>query len=312
MGTLRPGLESLEPAWLPTFLAVAQHLNYTRAAEALFLTQPAVSRQMQALQRAVGVRLVEQVGKTLALTDAGTRFLREAQRLRGDLARAGEMLAELRGGSTGRLRLGASTTPGLYLLPPSLGRFLRARPQVELTLRVENTLAIEEALLRNELDVGFVGGHLAHAELSGEPLVTDEVLVYAARTHPLARARRVRPEQLAAETVIMREAGSATRRAFEGWLAAHGLAPARVIELRCPEAIKRLVAAGVGVSMTSCQGLPARGGGFKLLDVPGLDIRRTLLVVRHKDKVLSPLAQELVTAVRRAAPACARDGRAHG
>lgn len=309
---MRTRLELLEPAWLPTFLAVAQHLNYTRAAEALFLTQPAVSRQMQALQGAVGVKLVEQVGKSLALTDAGVRLLREAQRLRGDLARTAEMLDELRGGSAGRVRVGASTTPGLYLLPGPLGRFLRARPQVELGLRVDNTLAIEEALLKNELDVGFVGGHLAHAELSGEPLVDDEVLVYAARTHALARARRVRPEQLAAETVIMREAGSATRRAFEAWLAKHGLAPARVIELRCPEAIKRLVLAGVGISMTSCQGLPARGGGFKLLDVPGLDVRRTLLVARHKDKVLSPLAQELVDAVRRAAPACTRDGRAHG
>lgn len=267
---------------------------------------------MQTLQAAVGVKLVEQVGKSLALTDAGVRFLREAQRLRGDLARAGEMLDELRGRSTGRVRVGASTTPGLYLLPGPLGRFLRARPQVELGLRVDNTLAIEEALLKNELDVGFVGGHLAHAELSGEPLVDDEVLVYAARTHALARARRVRPEQLAAETVIMREAGSATRRAFEAWLGKHGLAPARVIELRCPEAIKRLVLAGVGISMTSCQGLPARGGGFKVLQVPGLDVRRTLLVARHKDKVLSPLAQELVHAVRRAAPRCTRDGRPHG
>lgn len=305
-------MEALEPSWLTTFLAVAEHRNYTRAAEALYLTQPAVSRQMQALQRAVGLPLVEQLGKSLALSDAGQAFLREAQRLRGDLARAGEVILALRGGKVGRLRVGASTTPGLYVIPPVLGPFLRARPQVELTYRLANTLAIEEALLKNELDVGFVGGHLARAELAVEPLVGDEVLVYAARSHPLARLRTVRPERLVEETFIMREAGSATRRELETWLQRRGLELGRVIELSCPEAIKRLVAAGVGVAISSCQGLPKGGGPFKLLRVPGLDIRRGLLIARHKDKLLTPLGQEFVSAVRRAVRRCSHDGRAHG
>lgn len=309
---MHPGMESLEPSWLPTFLAVAEHLNYTRAAEALFLTQPAVSRQMQALQRAVGVPLVEQVGKALALTDAGRAFLREAQRLRGDLTRAGEVIAALRGGTLGRLRVGASTTPGLYVLPPVLGPFLRARPQVELEYMLANTLSIEEALLRNEIDVGFVGGHLARAELAAEPLVGDEVLVYAARSHPVAKLRAVKPERLVQETFVMREAGSATRREFELWLATRGLKLSRVIEMTCPEGIKRLVAAGVGVTISSCQGLERGGGAFKLLKVPGLAIRRRLLVVRHKDKVLSPLVQELVATVQRDVRRCRHDGQAHG
>lgn len=305
-------MDSLEPSWLTTFLAVAEHLNYTRAAETLYLTQPAVSRQMQALQQAVGVPLVEQVGKTLALTDAGEAFRREAQRLRGDLARAGEVMAALRGGTAGRLRVGASTTPGLYVLPPLLGPFLRARREVELTYLLANTLTIEEALLRNEIDVGFVGGHLARTELATEPLVGDEVLVYASRSHPLARLRTVRPERLATETFVMREPGSATRRAFEKWLATHGITLSRVIELSCPEGIKRLVAGGVGVAISSCQGLERGGGEFKLLRVPGLDIRRKLLVAHHKDKVLTPLMQELVSTVRRDVRRCRHDGQAHG
>ena len=312
MDTMRGSMEALEPSWLTTFLAVAEHLNYTRAAEALHLTQPAVSRQVQALHRTVGVALVEKVGKTLALTDAGHAFLREAQRLRGDLARAGEVIAALRGGTAGRLRVGASTTPGLYVLPPLLGPFLRARPQAELTYLLANTLAIEEALLRNEIDVGFVGGHLARAELAAQPLVGDEVLVYASRSHPLARLRAAEPERLVQETFVMREPGSATRRAFETWLAHRGLQLSRVIELACPEGIKRLVAAGMGVAISSCQGLERGGGELKLLKVPGLDIRRELLVVRHKDKVLSPLLQELVATVRRGARRCRHDGRAHG
>jgi len=312
MVAMRSSLGALEPSWLTTFLAVAEHLNFTRAAEALYLSQPAVSRQMKALQQTLGVPLFEQVGRSLELTDTGRAFLPQAQRLRGDLERAREALQEVQRGSVGRLRIGASTTPGLYVLPRALGPFLRARPRVDLTFRLANTRAIEEALLHNELDLGFVGGHLVHAELSAEPLVGDEVLVYAARSHPLARLKRVRPERLVKETFVLREPGSATRRAFEAWLATRGLSLSRVIELSGPEAIKRLVLGGVGVAISSCQGLPARGGGLEILKVPSLDIRRTLLVVRHKDKVLTPLAEELVEAARRVSRPCRRDRTAHG
>jgi len=114
------------------------------------------------------------------------------------------------------------------------------------------------------------------------------------------------------ETFVLREPGSATRRAFEAWLATRGLSLSRVIELSGPEAIKRLVLGGVGVAISSCQGLPARGGGLEILKVPSLDIRRTLLVVRHKDKVLTPLAEELVEAARRVSRPCRRDRTAHG
>jgi DNA-binding transcriptional LysR family regulator len=312
MGAMHVAWGTLTPSWVTTLLAVGEHLNYTRAAEALHLTQPAVSRQMQALQRAVGLPLVEQLGRSLALTDAGRALLREAARLRGDLARAGEVMDELRGGGVGRLRIGASTAPGLYLLPRALGRFLADRPRIELSFRLANTLEVEEALLGNELDLGFVGGHLASADLAVEPLVEDEVLVYAARGHPLARARRVDPRRLVQEPFIMREPGSATRRSFETWLAGRGLRLERVIELACPEAGKRLVEAGLGLALSSCHGLPARGGPFKVLRVPGLDIRRELLVARHRDKVPSPLAVDLVRAVRRQARRCAHDGTAHG
>jgi DNA-binding transcriptional LysR family regulator len=305
-------LGSLEPSWLTTFLAVAEHLNFTRAAEALFLSQPAVSRQMKALQQTLGTPLVERVGRSLELTDAGRAFLPQALRLRGDLERAKEALQEVEAGHVGRLRIGASTTPGLYVLPPALGPFLRARPRVDLQFRLANTLAIEEALLGNELDLGFVGGHLASADLSSEPLVGDEILVYSARAHPLARLKRVRPERLVQETFVMRESGSATRRALESWLAARGLELSRVIELSGPEAIKRMVAAGVGVAISSCQGLPAKGGPFRVLRVPGLDMRRTLLAVWHRGKVLSPLAQDFVRAVKEVAQPCRRDRSGHG
>jgi DNA-binding transcriptional LysR family regulator len=313
MASMRRGWESLEPSWLATFLAVAEHLNYTRAAKVLFVTQPAVSRQMKALQHSVGVRLVEQVGKHLALTDAGRAFRAEAQRLRGDLARAGEVLDALRAGSLGRLRIGASTTPGLYVLPPVLNAFQLAHPNVEVTLRIADTRSIEEALVRNEIDLGFVGGRVERPELVAKPLVGDEVLAYVARSHPLARRRSIRPEELAEHTFLLPGMGSATRRAFESWLTGQRIRPSRVIEIACPEGMKPLVAAGLGIGINSCRGLAKNGGpAFKLLAIAGLDLRRQLHAVRHRDKAPSASADELVRSVLRDARRCRHDGQAHG
>src|SRR5579872_7038092 len=118
-------LEALTPAWVRTLVAVARHRNYTRAAEELYVTQSAVSRQMQALQEAVGMRLVEQLGKSIELTDAGRSILREAERLQAGITRTSDALEAIRGGREGRLRIGASTTPGFYILPPVLGAFMK-------------------------------------------------------------------------------------------------------------------------------------------------------------------------------------------
>jgi DNA-binding transcriptional LysR family regulator len=298
--------ELLTPAWVRTFLAVARHRNYTRAAEELFLTQSAVSRQMQSLQEAAGMRLIEQIGKSLELTDAGRAVLREAERIQAGVARTSETLDAIRGGREGRLRIGASTTPGFYILPPVLGAFMKKRPTLDLAYTVDNTLRIEDALLRNELDIGFVGGHLATGELKTEPLIRDEVVVYASRTHPLARARRVTPERLVEHTFIVRERGSATRHLFESWLAKRGLELGRTIELHCPEAIKTLVASGIGAAITSCHGLAQTGKRFKQLSVPGLEIERTILVARHREKRLTPLHEEFLSAVRRGTRPCTR------
>jgi DNA-binding transcriptional LysR family regulator len=304
MFTMIDPLETLTPAWVRTFLAVARHRNYTRAAEELYVTQSAVSRQMLALQRSVGIPLVEQLGKAIELTDAGRAVLREAERIQAGVTRTSETLTAIHGGREGRLRIGASTTPGFYILPPVLGSFVKKRPSLDLTYTVDNTLKIEEALLRNELDLGFVGGHLATGELTTEPLVADEVVIYSSRTHPIARLKRASPERLVEHTFIVRERGSATRELFESWLKKRGLELTKTIELHCPEAIKTLVAAGVGLAISSCHGLSREGKRFKQLSVPGLEIERTILLARHREKQLSPLHQEFLAAIRYATRPC--------
>src|SRR5688572_30586814 len=127
----------MNPANLRTFLAVEKHLNYTHAARELLLSQPAVSRQIRQLERDLGVQLFEQLGKRLYLTDAGKTLLREASRLLGNLDRVREAMVAHQEAHHGALRLGASTTPGIYLLPPVLGQFHRSHPEVEISYRVE-------------------------------------------------------------------------------------------------------------------------------------------------------------------------------
>src|SRR5687767_4666543 len=197
---------------LRTFLSVSRSLNYTRAASELHLSQPAVWRQVRRLEQELGVRLLEQIGKSLHLTDAGRTLAREAAQL---LAKFGFVVEAVRlhaQGVRGRLRIGASTTPGYYVLPPILGRFHATHGDVELHYEVENSASIEQRLLCNELDVGFFGGDVQTEELQSEQLVEDEIACFVSKGHPLAGLRRITPSRLVRETCVMREEGSSTRQ----------------------------------------------------------------------------------------------------
>ena len=292
----------MNPHHLRTFLAVRSHLNYTRAAEQLFLSQPAVSRHLRQLEAELGVRLFEQLGKTLHLTDAGRTLGLEATRILGALERAAEAVRAYRSAEHGSLRIGASTTPGLYLLPGLLGRFRKRYPGVELHYAVENSLRIERMIVRNELDLGFVGGHLANEDLDLQPVLEDEIVCFAAPSHPLARRRRIPPEALGKETVIIRKQGSATRRLFESWLANENTRLGKTIQVQGPEAGKILVGAGMGVSFMSVHGIrkELRRKRFRVLPVTRLRLRRRIQLVRHRDKHTTPVMEAFLALARSA------------
>jgi DNA-binding transcriptional LysR family regulator len=293
----------MTPEHLRTFLAVHRHLSYTRAAAELHLSQPAVWRQVRGLERELGTRLIEPIGKRLHLTDAGRTLAEQAEGLLGHLARVEESVKLHVGGVHGRLRIGASTTPGYYLLPPALGRFHARHPDVELHYQIENSAVVEQRLLRNELDLGFVGGTLASDELESEPLSSDRIVCYAARGHALAALRRVGPRQLGSALCVLREEGSATRRMFEGWMAMRGQRIERTLVVRCPEVAKALVAAGVGYSIASSHGLaaPALARACVRLAVSGLDLERPITAAWPRGKHVTRAMAELLALCRTAA-----------
>ncbi|HEY4761946.1 MAG TPA: LysR substrate-binding domain-containing protein [Thermoguttaceae bacterium] len=290
----------MNPVHLQTFLAVQKHLNYTRGAKELLLSQPAVSRQIHQLERELGLPLFEQIGKSLHLTDAGRTLAREAEQLLGSLERVAEVVRAHRSAERGRLWIGASTTPGFYLLPPVLGRFHERYPHVELRYTVENSRRIEQKLLRNELDLGFVGACPSNVYLRAEPVIEDEIVCFTSASNRLAKCRQIDPKSLERETWVIREKGAATRELFESWLTSIGAGVGRTIELSCPEAVKALVAAGIGFSYMSVHGLQVKTASahFKKLNVSGLHLIRTIYLVRHVDKHSSPVMEAFLELVR--------------
>ncbi|MCW8129598.1 MAG: LysR family transcriptional regulator [Planctomycetota bacterium] len=267
------------------------HRNFTYAADELHVSQPAVSRQIRQLEEDVGVPLVEQVGKYVDLTPAGVVLAEEAERLLGDMDRTRERLQAFATPSAGGLRIGTSTTTGIYLLPKILHVFCRDYPDVEIDFKVENSRIIERGVLANEFDLGFVASPPEAPEIVAEALLQDEMTCFAAPHHPLAGEIRCTPKQLAEATWIMREEGSATRAQCDRFMSKLGIQPRRRIELTQPETIKELVATGLGISFLSTFMVEVELAEKRLaaLRTPGARMERTLFLLTHRRKRVSPV-----------------------
>ena len=284
---------------LRTFQVLSETLHFRRAAEALGITQSAVSQQIAALERDLGAPLFERIGRRVYLTPAGEALARDAVRVLSAVSRAREDVAAVSRGDAGRLRVGASTTPGIYLLPGLLGR-LRARfPRVALELRLSNSRQVEALTLANAVDLGVCGFRPVHEELFEIELGEDSIVAVAAPALA-GRRRRVAPGELARWPCVAREPGSATRAAVDAALARVGLRAAPALELPSPEALVRAVEAGLGYGFASELAVrdALRARRLVRLSIPGLDARRILYAVHHRDKRVTPAMRGLVELLR--------------
>jgi DNA-binding transcriptional LysR family regulator len=240
----------MELRQLRTFVAVADLRHFARAASLCNLSQPAVSHQIALLEEEVGAKLLNRA-RRVSLTVAGEVFLEEARRILGAVDRAHERMQEVARGAVGRIRLGATATPGLYLLPALLARYRSEHESYDLHFEIGPIHVIAERVARNDLDMGIVAGALPSGELQARGLSRDEFVMIAPPNSPLARARVVRPGQLGAETWLLREEGSDTRRQLAAWWHRRRFAPARTMTFDSPDAVKRAVMAGLGIAMVS-------------------------------------------------------------
>lgn len=288
---------------LKVFLAAARHLNYTRAGRELRLQQPTVSAHIKQLEAELGVQLFEQVGKRLALTEAGRMLEPIARKALFALEDVQTAVDEYKGLERGTLRLGASTTPGLYLLPRMLARFNRLYPNIALRSVIDNTVKVERMVLEGEVDFGFVGGHLVTGEIVSRPWIDDRIVLITPPDHRFASAAQMDVRLLGDETFIQREAGSATQALIENEMKKSGVAFKRVVELGHPEAIKEAVMSGMGIAFVSRFAVEreARAGDLAIVSLSGFDIQRQLRICYRPGRRLSKADTALISEVEIAA-----------
>ena len=276
----------MELRQLRTFVAVAELRHFARAASLCNLSQPAVSHQIALLEEELGARLLNRAARRVSLTVAGEVFLEEARRILGAVDRAHERMEEVARGAVGRIRLGATATPGLYLLPQLLAKYRGEHQAYDLRFEIGPIHTIAERVARNDLDMAIVAGALPSGELQARSVSQDEFVIIALPNAPLARARTLKPGQLESETWLLREEGSDTRRQTTGWWHRHHIAPARTMTFDNPDAVKRSVMGGLGVAMVSRLTVADDLAGRRLavLPVNATLPTRDILVIDHPQK----------------------------
>lgn len=283
---------------LQVFHAVARQLSFTKAAEALFMTQPAVTFQIKQLEEHFNTRLFDRGHGRIALTPAGDIVLDYAERILGLSAELDTRLKEMTGEVAGALLIGASTTIAEFLLPQVLGEFRARHPKVLPRLIVANSETVESRVAEYTLDLGFIEAPSHLPALVSDFCATDELLVLCAPSHPLAQLASVTPKQLLKHSFISREPGSGTREVTDNYLESAGIRPDSldtVMELGSPEAIKGLVSTGLGFAILSRATITKEIRLGQLVALP-LDpkLNRTLSVVYPKEKFRSRLANTFI------------------
>jgi DNA-binding transcriptional LysR family regulator len=273
----------VEPFRLRVFRIVSEELSFTRAAERLFLTQPAVTMQIKNLEEDLGLRLFDRTGQRIALTPAGEVLQDYARRIAALCADAERDLAALKGETRGRLALGASTTIAQYLLPRLAGQFLAAFPKIQLSIMSGNTADIVGALVDGRIVLGLIEGPPNRADVKCQKFVEDEIVLVVPPSHEWAAlgavGDAVDPAALGAAPVILRERGSGTRQVVEDALKRARIDPRKLriaMELDSTESIKSAISAGIGVGFVSRWALAREVslGLLRIVPVRGLRIGR--------------------------------------
>ncbi|MDF2441609.1 MAG: hypothetical protein JWN98_2593 [Abditibacteriota bacterium] len=290
---------------LAVFHAVAEESSLTRAAEKLHISQPAVSKSLRELERSLGMALFHRLSTGVRLTEAGELLLGFSHQIFELDREAENALHELRALERGRLHVGASTTIGTYLLPEICARFQRIYPRVELQLEIDNTRAIHDHLRKSEIDLALTEGVDEANEFTRDVFLMDEIVPIAPPLHPLTCPRHLSLAEVCAHPMILREEGSGTREVVQAALQSRGLEPTILMSLGNTEAIKRAVAAGIGLAWVSRLTIEneVRSGTLKVLCGPELVLQRPLHRLRVPGRYESRAAREFVRLLRQSVEA---------
>jgi LysR family transcriptional regulator, low CO2-responsive transcriptional regulator len=276
---------------LRVFEVAATNRSFSKAAEALHLTQPGVSMHIKELEASAGLPLFERIGRKLYVTEAGQELLARAREILRALKDADDTLDGLRGLRRGRINLAVVST-AKYFVPQLLARFGKDFPELEIRLAVNNRDSVIDQLVANEVDLAIMGRPPQSLDTIAEPFAQNPYVIIAAPDHPLAAHSRTLVETVARENFIVREPGSGTRLAMRQFFEEHGLVCNVGMEMASNETIKQAVMAGMGVSFISRHtiDLEILTQRLVVLDVCGTPVIRQWHVAHLAKKRLSPTA----------------------
>ncbi|HEY0842202.1 MULTISPECIES: LysR family transcriptional regulator [Methylotenera] len=279
---------------LEIFVVISRTESVSRAADALALSQSATSTALSELERQFDLQLFDRVGKTLRINETGLQLLPKAVEL---LDRASEIENMLRGHvGFGYMKIGATLTVGNYLATMLVAKFLQDHPESRIQLQVHNTSTIVQQVANHELDLGLIEGDCNHPDIEVQRWVADELVVFAAPNHPLAKLKAISIEQLLQEQWILREQGSGTRATFDRAFHNNNARLHIRLELEHTEAIKRAVESGLGIGCISRLALKDafRRGSLVPLATPELSLGRYFYFLWHKQKYQTTGMREFI------------------
>lgn len=293
---------------LKVFERVARRLSFTRAAEELFLTQPAVSMQIKQFEDAIGLPLFERLGKKIYLTQAGEELYQLSRTIARELDEAEQIIEELKGTESGRLNVSVANTVHYFAIR-LLAEFCRRHPKVRVSFKVTNRKGLLQNLEDNEADLLLMGQPPDSQDLVAESFLTNPLVIIAPPGHPLAGQKNIDLREFTHETFIMREIGSGTRNSVERFLAERGVHLTVSMEMNTNGAIKQGVEEGLGLGIVSIHTLEREleGGRLVVLDAESFPILRQWFIVHRAGKRLSAIATEFADFVRQEAPQFVRN-----
>jgi DNA-binding transcriptional LysR family regulator len=281
---------------LEVFVKVAELASFSRAAEALFLTQPTVSEHVRSLEEDLGVQLLDRLGRGAVPTPAGEILLGYARRVLVLMREARQAIDQFQGRVSGELIVGGSTIPGEYVLPALIGQFKAKYPDISISLRVGSSRQVSEWVEEGRVEIGVVGARPASRALLARELMADEMVIVVPADHPWNGRAGVTLADVRTQPLILRERGSGSRDALERALAAAGtdLGAFRIAgEMGSTQAVKQAVRAGVGIALISKRAVEdeCRARLLWCVKVRNLNVARSFHLLSHRDRTRSPLAQ---------------------
>ncbi len=286
-------------SYFKTYITVLEKESFSEAAKALSLSQPAISFQIQAVEKQYGQTLLNRTGPKVQPTEAGKIFYGYAKQIIRLNQALSESIDELQGIVRGRLVLGASTIPGEYIVPKIIGKFVKRFPDVEPELEISDTAEILEKIKEQDIDIGFVGAPPEPNHLEVEKFVTDTLILIMPPNHPLAAKERASIQDVIKQPFIAREVGSGTRKTIENALQKQNIAPAQIneiMDLGSSQAVLAGVEAGLGVSIISQYAAEKALALGTVTTIPFKDIefRRDLYLAFDKSRFLTRTQKEFI------------------